>query len=182
MNKSVIDNFIAVNMFNIDQGVLGKFHYANVDKRFEKFKDDACQRFGDKFDYSKVDYINSTTNVTIICKDHGEFNITPESHLSSAHGCPNCERQSKKIADDTLKLTKIISRCREKFNNKFGYDLIEHFDESKFVTILCPIHGRFNAKLHLHLKSKHGCPNCASEFVDENRKQKRNVFNEFKIS
>jgi hypothetical protein len=63
-------------------------------------------------------------------------------------------------------------------SNLFGYDLIEHFDESKFATILCPIHGRFNTKLEIKIWLSH----CASEFVDENRKQKRNVFNEFKIS
>lgn len=28
---------------------------------------------GDKYDYNKVDYINSTTKVCIICPKHGEF-------------------------------------------------------------------------------------------------------------
>jgi hypothetical protein len=28
---------------------------------------------GDKYDYSKVNYINKRTKVCIICKKHGEF-------------------------------------------------------------------------------------------------------------
>ena len=28
---------------------------------------------GDKYDYSKVNYVKNTTKVTIICKIHGEF-------------------------------------------------------------------------------------------------------------
>ena len=29
---------------------------------------------GNKYDYSNVDYINSTTKVIIICPEHGNFN------------------------------------------------------------------------------------------------------------
>jgi hypothetical protein len=28
---------------------------------------------GDRYDYSKVNYVNQRTKVTIICKEHGEF-------------------------------------------------------------------------------------------------------------
>ena len=34
-----------------------------------------------KYDYSKVEYINSRTKVIIICKKHGEFSQTPNNHL-----------------------------------------------------------------------------------------------------
>ena len=43
----------------------------------EKFLEKAKAKFGDKFDYSKVDYINCNTPVTIICPIHGEFTRTP---------------------------------------------------------------------------------------------------------
>lgn len=35
----------------------------------------------DRFDYSKVNYINSTKKVEIICKEHGTFFISPANHL-----------------------------------------------------------------------------------------------------
>lgn len=48
---------------------------------------------GDKYDYSKVAYINSKQKVCIICSIHGNFLQTPSSHLIG-HGCPKCN-QSK---------------------------------------------------------------------------------------
>lgn len=48
-----------------------------------------------KFDYSKVNYVNANTKVTIICPDHGEFDQIPSSHLDGC-GCPKCTgRQSR---------------------------------------------------------------------------------------
>ncbi|MGN0966193.1 MAG: hypothetical protein ACI4OP_01190 [Candidatus Coprovivens sp.] len=36
---------------------------------------------GDKYDYSKVNYIDLNTKVCIICPEHGEFWQTPVNHL-----------------------------------------------------------------------------------------------------
>ena len=44
---------------------------------------------GDKYDYSKVEYVNAHTKVCIICPEHGEFWQTPNKHLSG-HKCPKC--------------------------------------------------------------------------------------------
>ena len=44
---------------------------------------------GDKYDYSKVEYINARTKVCIICPIHGEFWQTPSSHLIGC-GCQQC--------------------------------------------------------------------------------------------
>ena len=51
----------------------------------EEFIKRAREKHGDKFDYSKVNYINSRTKVCIICPKHGEFYQTPHSHLN--YGC-----------------------------------------------------------------------------------------------
>ena len=42
-----------------------------------------------KYDYSKVEYVNSTTKVCIICPEHGEFWQMPASHLRG-YGCHEC--------------------------------------------------------------------------------------------
>jgi hypothetical protein len=44
---------------------------------------------GDKYDYSKVDYIKNNIPVKIICPEHGEFNQQPHHHLKKC-GCPKC--------------------------------------------------------------------------------------------
>ena len=58
-----------------------------------------CKRIhGNKFDYSKTEYIDSKKKVTIICPIHGEFQINPISHLKSKTGCRKCSYEtSKKI-------------------------------------------------------------------------------------
>lgn len=40
-----------------------------------KFIAKAQTRYGDKFDYSRVDYVNSYTPVTIFCPIHGAFQV-----------------------------------------------------------------------------------------------------------
>lgn len=50
---------------------------------------------GDRYDYSKVDYINSHTKVEIVCEKHGSFFQAPFKHLQK-RGCPSC-RLSKGI-------------------------------------------------------------------------------------
>lgn len=44
-----------------------------------------------KYDYSKVQHIDMTTPVTILCKEHGEFKQIPVAHISG-QGCPSCAK------------------------------------------------------------------------------------------
>lgn len=45
-----------------------------------------------KYDYSLVNYKNSTTKVAILCPKHGVFNQTPAAHLNLKNGCPVCAK------------------------------------------------------------------------------------------
>lgn len=60
------------------------------------FIERARQVHGDKYDYSKVEYINNTTKVCIICPEHGEFWQAPMGHMAG-QGCILCgiKRNSK---------------------------------------------------------------------------------------
>ncbi len=44
---------------------------------------------GDKYDYSLVEYKNSNTRISIICKIHGVFNQKPKDHVVNG-GCSKC--------------------------------------------------------------------------------------------
>ena len=55
----------------------------------EEFIEKAKKVHGDRYDYSKVNYVNSHADITIICKKHGEFIQSATEHLSG-RGCPNC--------------------------------------------------------------------------------------------
>lgn len=54
-----------------------------------------------QYDYSLVNYKCSTEKITIICKNHGEFNQLPDAHLKG-QGCPKC---------GNLKISKKKSEC-----------------------------------------------------------------------
>lgn len=62
----------------------------SVRKTKEQFIADAISVHGNKYDYSKVEYITNSTKVCIICPIHGEFWQSPSKHLSK-RGCPKCK-------------------------------------------------------------------------------------------
>jgi len=59
----------------------------------EDFIRRAKEIHGDKYDYSKVEYKNSQIKVCIICKEHGEFWQTPDSHINQKQNCPLCAKK-----------------------------------------------------------------------------------------
>ena len=63
-------------------------------ERQEKWIKKAREIHGDKYDYSQVEFINSLTEVVIICKDHGPFKQKPKYH-SQGNGCRKCGNSGK---------------------------------------------------------------------------------------
>lgn len=61
----------------------------------ESFIEKAKKIHGDRFDYSLVSYKNSSTYISLICKKHGVFKITPNSHLRGEI-CKECARLESK--------------------------------------------------------------------------------------
>jgi hypothetical protein len=61
----------------------------------EEFIEKARKVHGDKYDYSKAEYVNSVIKVCIICPIHGEFWQNPNSHMNGV-GCKECYYCSKK--------------------------------------------------------------------------------------
>lgn len=62
----------------------------------EEFIEKANKIHNNKYDYSKVLYINYKTKVEIVCPIHGSFLQSPDKHLIQQQGCPKCEEQSSK--------------------------------------------------------------------------------------
>ena len=123
---------------------------------------------GDKYDYSKVDYINNKTKVCIICPEHGEFWQKPNYHLSAC-GCPKCKcdkiKKTKYITTESF-----IQKAHEVHESKYDYSKVEYKGIFEKVCIICPEHGEFWQTPNNHLNNKRGCPKCAIEYnVYENR-------------
>lgn len=111
----------------------------------------------DKYDYSKVKYINNGTKVCIICPDHGEFWQTPHNHLIG-HGCPKC-KNNKISASETKTTEKFVLEARKVHGDKYDYSRTKYLSAKDKVCIICPEHGEFWQEASSHL-SGCGCPKC----------------------
>ena len=135
-------------------------------KTKEQFIEEARQVWGDKFDYSKVEYKNAMDKVIIVCPEHGEFVQTPSAHLNG-QGCPKCVGKNLSVED-------IIKKFKDKHGDKYDYSKVEYVGMHEKVCIICPKHGEFWQIPNSHLQGN-GCPSCVGvkkltheEFVKEN--------------
>ena len=122
------------------------------------FIEKAKEMHGDKYDYSKVEYINAKTNVIIICKEHGECMQTPNNHLTG-YGCKKCGRvnTSNKQRGNT---EEFIRKAIEIHGNLFDYSKVEYGENiNTKVIIICNIHGEFQQSPLNHLQGN-GCRTC----------------------
>lgn len=56
----------------------------------EEFIQKAREVHGDRYDYSKVEYVDSTTRVCIVCMKHGDFWQKPNIHLQGKQAASGC--------------------------------------------------------------------------------------------
>lgn len=160
----------------------------------KSFTEKAKNIHGDKYDYSKVNYINAKTKVCIICSKHGDFWQKPNDHLSG-YGCPKCANIARKEGKSTeeftcekygdrtvqreleispsdllskkplnkIKISKenFITKAKEKFGNKYIYDITDYINTKTKIKYICPIHGIIEQLPTNHLR--YGCRFCSKE-------------------
>jgi len=119
----------------------------------EDFINKAIKKYGLKYNYSSVKYINATTKIDIICNRHGIFSQTPNHHLTG-NECPKCRRE--KLKSNT---SQFIIKSAKIHNNKYDYSKTNYVDSKTKVTIICPSHGEFSCSPNTHLNG-HGCYKC----------------------
>ena len=108
---------------------------------------------GDKYDYSKVNYVNNRTKICIICPEHGEFLQTPDKHLQG-QGCNKCCRKNSKYTKEEF-----IEKAREVHGDKYDYSKVIYKGNKEKVYIICPEHGEFLQTPYMHLQGQ-GCKYC----------------------
>ena len=136
----------------------------------EEFIKRAKEVHGDKYDYSKVDYVNANTKVCIICKKHGEFWQTPYRHICRKQGCPKCIGRG-------MTLEEFIKKANDVHGNKYDYSktdfsLVKNTEKDK-VCITCKKHGDFWQLPSSHLNGC-GCMLCgkASSGIKASKRNK----------
>lgn len=136
----------------------------------EDFIQRAREVHDNKYDYSKVTYVNANTKVCIICPEHGEFWQTPDKHTTRGHGCPKCCKTGVKSNTESF-----IQKSREVHGNKYDYSKVEYINNHTKVCIICPEHGEFWQIPNSHLDGA-GCFECS---YIERGKNKRLTTDEF---
>lgn len=82
----------------------GEWRHKQYSYTTEEFITKAKEVHGNKYDYSKVNYYNNKTEVTIICPKHGEFNQMAGAHLQGT-SCPKCNLVNQNRVYEKLKET-----------------------------------------------------------------------------
>lgn len=149
-----------------------------MDDKTKIFIDKAINKHGDKYDYSKVKYINSKSKVTIICKIHGEFEQKPSGHLYG-YGCIKCglDFLSNKFKDT---LDEFIEKAKNAHGEIYDYSLVEYINSQTKIKIICKIHGIFEQKPNSHINGRN-CPECSNLIVRNKKKTTDEFINEANI-
>lgn len=148
---------------------MGASHLNSVEKVLEDFHN----THGQRYDYSKMVYVNSQTKIEIVCRveGHGSFWQSPSKHKDNRN-CPKCARIStvlnnpyRGIGNGISKLRsnteEFISRSTEIHKGRYIYtDETIYTGAKNFIKIECPDHGMFEQRASKHLMGR-GCPVCA---------------------
>lgn len=144
-------------------------------QKSNKVRDEAISKMievhGDRFDYSKVEYVDANTPITIGCDVHGFFETTYLRHIRSDHGCPQCGLSSRNDGlaqigrDRTMSVETILERFDRKHGSTYQYPKIrEEFNGIGWgfnrITITCKKHGDFMQHPSDHASGT-GCPSCS---------------------
>lgn len=136
----------------------------------EQFVQKAIAVHGDRYDYSKVEYVNNNVFVKISCRSHGAFEQTPRCHLSG-RGCRLCGFDvtfSSKRHD----IDKFLSIANSIHGETYDYSLVNYRNSTEKVEIICKIHGSFmqSPNGHTNKSSPSGCPKCKYDKLRHNTK------------
>jgi hypothetical protein len=125
----------------------------------QEFIEKSKETHGEKYDYSKSQYIDSQTKVIIICREeeHGEFLQTPTSHMQE-HGCPKCSYLSTGLLNG-MTLQEFIEKANIVHNNKYDYSNSDYVISHRHIKIICPKHGEFKQRPSNHIQGR-GCTKC----------------------
>jgi predicted nucleic-acid-binding Zn-ribbon protein len=129
-----------------------------------EFIEKAREIHGDKYDYSKVEYISTRQKVVIICPIHGEFLQLPSGHLTG-YKCIKCgqaeKKQAARISNDVF-----VQRIQKIHGDLYDYSKMTFEGLDKNITIVCKIHGEFTQNAKGHSRGD-GCPKCGTQKMNQ---------------
>jgi hypothetical protein len=106
------------------------------------------------YDYSLVEYTNSSAKIKIICPQHDIFEQRSCDHINQKQGCPKCSHNFK------WSHTQFSAKSKDLYDDKF--EIVNKYVGMKHpITLRCKLHGDFTLKkAEKHLEKNGGCPTC----------------------
>ncbi|AUE22848.1 hypothetical protein Ah1_00330 [Aeromonas phage Ah1] len=138
--------------FKLKNGGCIKCH-TGIDSIQERFIHKAIEEHGNTFSYENVHYVDSSTDVMITCRIHGDFPQRPDVHLRG-FGCPKCSNKHQYTSSE------FISEI-SKIHPEYDYSETIYKSSHNSVNVKCPTHGLFTTKAYYLLQGS-GCPKCVS--------------------
>jgi hypothetical protein len=146
------------------------------------FIKEAKQIHGDRYDYSKTQYLGERHLLTITCHakddqgvEHGDWETYPTNHLGLKCGCNKCGYMRIAAAANTP-WEEWLAKAILKHGKKYDYKLAKenYVNGDSLLTIGCPDHGPFQQIAGKHLQG--GCMKCGGrmkltrdEFIKKSR-------------
>ena len=128
-------------------------------KDFNLFVKEANEKHNHKYDYSKFSYVNNKIKGIVICPIHGEFSVSPNSHLKG-NGCPKCRLN---VIKEKLTDTKeeFINKVLKKYgNDSFDFSNVVYINSKTPIKLFCNKCQKEFEILPNNLLMGHGCSKC----------------------
>lgn len=127
----------------------------------EEFIDRCKKIYGDQYTYENTRYINTRSNVSITCLDHGTFLKNARAFLQG-NGCKKCNLRWIKYTESRRMTTEeFIEKANNKHNNFYSYEKSKYVNSRTDLIITCPIHGDFKQRAGGHIEG-YGCQKCGN--------------------
>lgn len=129
----------------------------------------AKEKYGDLYDYSMVEYVDSKTKIKIKCNKCGcVFEQRPAKHLNT-NGCPECAKFNSSLRQRS-NIVDFVEKARKIHGDKYDYSKFVYVNNKTNGIVICPEHGEFNINPNAHLAGN-GCKVCGQERVKSKLKK-----------
>lgn len=129
-----------------------------LNKGNEKFIQDVIKRYGDVYDFSLLNYVNTKTLVTLIHKEYGIVKVRPDTLLCKYTYINKGNKPTKSTDKNTF-----IKEAIKVYGDKDDYTNTNIISSKENIDIRCRVHNiTFNKSIQTYLAGW-GCPSCSAE-------------------
>lgn len=128
-------------------------------KNKEQFVKEMFDLYGDNYDVSNSNYINSKTNIEVLCIHHGVFHKKP-SDLLNGNACKKCGKNANTKSSNK---DVFIEEAKKVYGEKDDYTETNIVSSKEKVKIRCTKHDLIFEKTIQTYLFGYGCPKCSAE-------------------